>query len=182
MIRITTGTAKNVKLETPKIPDYRAVQEVAKNALFNIIGDKVVGADCLDLYAGSGNLGLEALSRGASRCDFVDDHKEARNTIIENIGKCGLSQQSEFHLKDAVKYAANTNNKYDLIFVDPFYHTTSHIFLMKNLEEILKPQGLICFFHADNLKPENLIKDTSLQIIDQRKFGQSYFTLLKIED
>ena len=179
MIRITTGTAKNTKLNTPSITNYRAVQEVAKNSLFSIIGEAIKDSQCLDLYAGSGNLGLEALSRGASWCDFVDEHREAKNVILENINKCGFIQNAEFHLKDSVKFASNTEKSYDHIFVDPFYDNTSHIFLMKNLEEILNPQGNIIFFHAENLSMERLIKDTNLQEVDKRRFGKSYFTLLK---
>jgi len=179
MIRITTGSAKNTKLNTPGIPDFRAVQEVAKNSLFSIIGEGIKNTQCLDLYAGSGNLGLEALSRGAAWCDFVDKHREAKNVILENISKCGFTESAELHLKDAVKYAANTEKSYDYIFVDPFYDVTSHIFLMKNLEEILNPQGIIIFFHAENLNMDRLIKDTSLEEIDKRRFGKSFFTMLK---
>ncbi len=179
MIRITTGSAKNIKLKTPSIPGFRSVQEVAKGSLFSIIGDGVRGASCLDLFAGSGNLGLEALSREAAWCDFVDNHKEAEKTILDNLASCNFLDKAEFHFRDAVKFVANTEKKYDLIFADPFYQTTSHTFLMKNLEEILGPNGLIAFFHSDNLKMEKLIKDTSLEVIDERRFGKSYFTILK---
>ena len=179
MIRITTGSAKNAKLKTPNIPGFRSVQEVAKSSLFSILADKVEKAVCLDLYSGSGNLGLEALSRDAAQCDFVDENKEAKITIQENIKKCQFEEKAEFHFRDSVKFATNTEKQYDLIFVDPFYDSTSHVFLMKNLDEILKPQGLISFFHAESLDMDNLIKDTNLEIIDKRKFGKSYFTILK---
>lgn len=179
MIRITTGTAKNTKLKTPDIHGFRSVQEIAKSSLFSILDDKVKGVICLDLYTGSGNLGLEALSRGAYWCDFVDDHKEAKNVVLENIKKCQFEEKSEFHLKDSVKYAANTEKKYGLIFVDPFYDNISHIFLMKNLEEILNREGLIIFFHAKNLNMEKLINGTTLKVADERRFGKSYFTILK---
>lgn len=178
MIRIITGTAKNKRLITPKIKNFHAVQEIVKGAVFSIIANKVSGAVCLDLFAGSGNLGLEALSRGAQWCDFVDENKEAKNTILQNIKSCGFSTNSKFHFKDAVKYVANTDKKYDLVFVDPFYDQTSHVFLMENLEEIIKKDGLIIFFHGDNLKVEDIIKKTDLKVFDERKFGQSIFSIL----
>ena len=105
--------------------------------------------------------------------------KVLENAILENIRKCNFTENAEFHLKDSVKYAANTEKSYDFIFVDPFYDNTSHIFLMKNLEEILNPQGQIIFFHAENLNMERLIKDTNLFKVDKRRFGKSYFTILK---
>lgn len=179
MIRIITGSAKNTKLYTPDIPGFRSVQEVAKGSLFSILDQIVKESVCLDLYAGSGNLGLEALSRGAAWCDFVDDHKLAETAILNNIKKCGLEEKAEFHLKDAVKYAANTDKRYDLIFVDPFYENRSHVYLTKNLEEVLNPKGYITFFHDHDLDVENLIQDTDLTMTNQRRFGKSYFSILK---
>jgi 16S rRNA (guanine966-N2)-methyltransferase len=178
-LRITTGKAKNKKLKAPKIRNFRAVQEVAKQSLFSTLGEKVVDAVCLDLFAGSGNLGIEALSRGATWCDFVDEHKAAVNVIRENLKNCALEDNATDYREDAVKYAANTDKKYDLIFVDPFYEDTSHVFLMKNLEEILNEKGIIAFFHGKNLNMEKLTLDTNLEIIDERRFGNSYFTVLK---
>jgi len=80
-IRIITGTAKNRKLKAPNIEDFRAVQEIAKSSLFSILGEKIKNAVCLDLFSGSGNLGIEALSRGAKRCDFVDENPKCASVI-----------------------------------------------------------------------------------------------------
>lgn len=178
MIRIITGKAKNIKLKTPEIPEFRSVQEVAKGSAFSIIGEKVEKAVCLDLFSGSGNLGLEALSRGATFCDFVDENKTSIKAIEENIKKCKFESNYEVHLKDSVKYAANTEKKYDLIFLDPFYNDTAHVFLMQNLEEILNDDGLIVFFHGDNLEISKVIKNTDLKVVDERRFGKSFFTIL----
>jgi 16S rRNA (guanine(966)-N(2))-methyltransferase RsmD len=178
-IRITTGTAKNKKIKAPEIPDFRAVQEVAKSSLFSILGDKVIGAYCLDMFAGSGNLGIEALSRGAKSCDFVDESYEAIKTINENLLYCGLENKGEVMKSNSVKYAANTEKKYNIIFVDPFYHDIAHVFLMKNLEEILEKNGVICFFHGKELDMRSLIKDTGLQLMDQRKYGKSFLSLIQ---
>ena len=178
MIRIITGLVKNKRLKTPSNPEFRAVQDVAKGSLFSIIGDKIIDSECLDLFAGSGNLGLESLSRGAKHCDFVETDKSSSKLIQDNITKCGFDQQAEVFPKSAVKYAGYTEKTYDIIFVDPFYHDVSHIFLTKNLEEILNPNGLIAFFHGDNLDIKKITKDTKLKTIDERKFGKSFFTLL----
>jgi 16S rRNA (guanine(966)-N(2))-methyltransferase RsmD len=178
-IRVTTGSAKNKRLKAPNIPDFRAVQEVAKLSLFSILGDKVIDSVCLDLFAGSGNLGIEALSRGAKSCDFVDEDHDAIRVINENLTNCNLVENATVTKNSSVKFVANTTNKYDLIFVDPFYDDISHIFLMKNLEEILNENGTICFFHGNELDMGDLIKDTGLQIIDKRRYGKSVLSLLQ---
>ncbi len=151
MVRITTGISKNKHLKTPNTKEYRAVQEVAKGSLFSMLGEKVVNAVCLDLFAGSGNLGFEALSRGAQWCDFVDISHEAGNAILRNIEELGYQDKAEFFHRDAIKYVANTEKSYDIIFLDPFYNTTSHRFLMQNIEEILNNDGITVFFHGNEL-------------------------------
>lgn len=182
MIRIITGTAKNRKLKTPNIEGYRAVQEVAKGAIFSIIGENIKDSVCLDLFAGSGNLGLEALSRGAKHCDFVDTHKISTRTIEENLQNLDFIEKATVITKESVKYAANTEKTYDYIFLDPFYSDTSHIFLMKNLEEIISSNGLIIFLHGENLDIEKLVKDTKLTVQDTRRFGKSYFSILGLQN
>ena len=179
MLRITTGIAKNKKLNTPNIEGYRGVQEIAKQAVFSILGDDIQNKVCLDLFAGSGNVGLEALSRGAATCDFVDEHPIAIHTIEENALKCGFDEsQVQIIRNHAVKFVGNTTNKYDIIFLDPFYEDTNHIFLMKNLEEILNSDGTIIFFHGEQLDINKVIKDTELKVVDTRRFGKSYVTIL----
>lgn len=177
-LRITTGTAKNKRLKTQNIEGFRAVQEVAKSSVFSILGDKVLGAFCLDLFSGSGNMGLEALSRGAEWCDFVDSNYFSCEVIRENIVNCGFFEKSEVIRKEAAKYVVNTEKTYDLIFLDPFYDDVNHKFLVSNLENILNKDGVIIFFHGENLDLKTLIEGTGLNIMEERKFGKSFFTIL----
>ncbi|MFZ2664005.1 MAG: 16S rRNA (guanine(966)-N(2))-methyltransferase RsmD [Patescibacteria group bacterium] len=179
-IRITTGTAKNKRLKAPDIEGFRAVQEIAKSSLFSILGEKINNAMCLDLYAGSGNLGIEALSRGAEWCDFVDDNYESTKVIEENLVNCGFVERAEFTRKDVLKFIVNAPRNYDVVFIDPFYKDITHKYLVSNLESVLNEDGIIVFFHGDNLNLEDLITDTNLRIVDERKFGKSYFTLLTL--
>lgn len=179
MPRVTSGSAKNKNLKVPDVPNIRAVQDVFKLALFSIIGDKIKGATCLDLYAGSGSIGIEALSRGAGWCDFVDEHKRAEEAINFNLKNCKLNKIAQFHRDNAVKYAANTEKKYDIIFLDPFYNDLKHKFLLQNLEEILNENGVIAFSHGKELNIEDQIKDTKLSIFTQRRFGKSHLTILQ---
>ena len=136
-IRITTGIAKNKRLKAPSIEGFRAVQEIAKSSLFSILGEKTENAVCLDLFAGSGNMGLEALSRGADWCDFVDDNYFSSEAIKENILNCGFLEKSEVFRKESSKFVVNAPKKYDVIFLDPFYDDVSQRHLMSNLGSIL---------------------------------------------
>ena len=178
-IRITTGMAKNKKLKIPEIENFRAVQEIAKSSVFSIIGEKVVNSTCLDLFAGSGNMGLEALSRGARWCDFVDENSISVETIKENIINCSFSEKSEVFRKKATKYITKTDKKYDLIFVDPFYKDTSQKYLLSNLKNVLNKDGMIVFFHGENLNIKDLVRGTNLKILEERSFGKSFFTLMQ---
>jgi 16S rRNA (guanine966-N2)-methyltransferase len=175
MLRITTGTAKNKRLKIPEIEGFRGVQEIAKMSLFAILADKVKNAVCLDLFAGSGNLGLEALSRGASWCDFVDESSASALVIEENIHNCGFLEMSQVYRKSAVKYVAGCEKKYDLIFMDPFYDNTSHKHLFKNIKNILNSSGKVFYFHKDSIDVATILSGTDLHIVDTRKFGESVF-------
>jgi len=178
-IRITTGTAKNKRLKAPDIEGFRAVQEVAKSSVFSILGEKILGAVCLDLFAGSGNMGLEALSRGAEWCDFVDENYFSSKAIEENVVNCGFLEKSEVIRKESAKYVVNTEKTYDIVFLDPFYDDTTHKFLVSNLKHILNEGGVVVFFHGENLDMNTLTEDSGLNIMEERKFGKSFFTILK---
>lgn len=179
MVRIASGTAKNINLYMPAIPNFRAVQEVVRHSLFSIIGERIHGAVCLDLYAGSGSLGIEALSRGAAWCDFVDINYVAKQMIQKNLQKCSFTEKSEIITKDALKYVASTTKQYDFIFIDPFYKITAHRHLFKTLHKIIKQQGWIIFMHGDALPIQELVINTQLSVITRKKFGKGCFTILR---
>ena len=130
MTRVTTGIAKGKSLKIPNIKDIRVPQDVFKLALFSILGEKVEGAFCLDLYAGSGSLGIEALSRGAKYFHFVDKNRAAQDAILENLKNCGLEDKAEFIKDDSIKFAANADKIYDIVFLDPFFDDLKHKFLI----------------------------------------------------
>lgn len=178
ILRISSGTAKNKKLKAPRMPMFRAVQEIAKQAVFSILIDKIENSDVLDLFSGTGNLGIEALSRGAQTCTFVDHDREAILCINENLAKCNFLDRAKVIKDEAVKFVVNCPEKFDVIFLDPFYTDTSHVFLFKHFENILKEGGVVVFFHHKDFDVGKLIKDTKLKISTERRFGVSTFTIL----
>lgn len=180
MLRVTSGIAKGKKLKTPNFPEFRAVQDKAKLAIFSILGEKVVGAKCLDLFAGSGSLGIEALSRGATWCDFVDESRKAEATIADNLKATGFTERAEIFGQDAIKFVGNAFDKYDIVFMDPFYNETRFRFLFQNLEIILNESGVIVFSHGkDTNISDALTNTTKLKIHDKKRYGSAHITVLK---
>ena len=94
MMRIITGLAKGTRLKAPKGMDTRPTADRVKESMFNILGDIVVDAKVLDLFGGTGNLGLEALSRGAAKAVFIDQNQNSINAIKENVNLCKLQGQA----------------------------------------------------------------------------------------
>ncbi len=189
MIRVASGTAKNKILESPNIPDFRAVQEIAKNAVFSILGQKVENSVCLDLFAGSGSMGIEALSRNASWCDFVDHNRESVQIIKKNLESCNLTEKSKVYQLDAVKFVKSIIRNpakcpgYDFVFLDPFYADIKQSYLLEILPQVLvkdlnTKSGIVVFFHGENLILANVLKNSSLQVVDSRKYGKSYVDFL----
>ena len=181
MLRVTSGSAKGRKLKVPPIKDFRAVQDKVKLAIFSILGDRIIGSVCLDLYAGSGSLGIEALSRGASHCDFVDKSRLAELTILENLQTLGFSEQAGTFRADAVKFVGNSEEKYDVIFVDPFYTETHFKFLFENLQEILKLGGVVIFSHGKGTDMADALANApKLKLRDTRKYGIAHISTIEL--
>lgn len=121
-MRIITGTARSVRLKTLAGDNTRPTSERVKEALFSIIQFEIEGRRVLDLFAGSGQLGLEALSRGAKSAVFVDNSKESAGIIKENIAATRLSG-ARFTECDGISYIKRSADTYDVIFLDPPYST-----------------------------------------------------------
>ena len=117
-MRVITGSARGRKLKTPQDQRIRPTADNVKEALFNILQFAIEGRRVLDLFAGTGQLGLECLSRGAREVVFVDESPEALRLVKENLRLCGL--QGTVLRQDALRYLP-TAGRFDLIFVDPPY-------------------------------------------------------------
>ncbi|MDR1520916.1 MAG: RsmD family RNA methyltransferase [Planctomycetota bacterium] len=118
-MRIIAGTARRVGLETPKNLATRPFLEMARGALFNSLGGLVAGARALDLFAGSGALGLEALSRGAASCLFVERDRAAFAALRRNIEACRLGDRAVSRLDEVENFLAGDAGNYNLVFADP---------------------------------------------------------------
>ena len=125
MMRIITGKARGTRLDAPKTDKTRLTTEMAKEGVFSSIQFDLEGRTVLDLFAGSGQLGLEALSRGARQCVFVDVSREAQRAIKENLEKTRFTEDSNVYYMDvfaALKKMDASCEKFDIIFMDPPYN------------------------------------------------------------
>ena len=123
-MRIISGTSKGRKLVTPKRYSLRPTSDRVKESLFNILGGEVEGKVVLDLFAGTGNLGIEALSRGAKKAIFVEKGRQALRLIQTNLNQFGLVDRSEIFPKDvnrAIGILKQRGECFDLILMDPPY-------------------------------------------------------------
>jgi len=159
MLRIIGGSQKGRRLKMVRDPRVRPMPGKLREALFNIIQDKVPGAVCLDGFAGSGSLGLEALSRGAARVVFIDEYGPAVKIIRQNIEKCGFQEQARVlhaEFNRGVIQLAREKWSFDLIFIDPPYELLKERNPLKVVKKrgILKPDGLIVLRHFDKITPD----------------------------
>jgi 16S rRNA (guanine(966)-N(2))-methyltransferase RsmD len=158
MIRVISGIYKGRRLKLVPSPAVRPMQDKVKGAVFNILGERVKGAVCLDGFAGTGSIGLEALSRGASRCVFVDEFYPAVKVIRQNVAACGAEDRSvvlhrEFNR--AVIDLAKQGVRFDLVFLDPPYQLLEERNPLRVLRkrDAVKPGGLIVLRHYYRIKP-----------------------------
>ena len=120
-MRVITGTARGRRLaELPGL-DTRPTTDRVKEGLFSAIQFDIEGRRVLDLFAGTGQLGVEALSRGAAFCDFVDSAPAALKVTRRNVSACGFEDRSAFHGKDFSAFLGRAREKYGLVFLDPPY-------------------------------------------------------------
>ena len=150
-MRVITGTARGRRLKELEGMETRPTTDRVKEGLFSIIQFDIEGRRVLDLFAGTGQLGIEALSRGARECVFVDQQRDAVALIKENLALCQLESGAKVHLGDSLTYL-KSGEKFDLIFLDPPYASG---LLEKALTEITRfdicrEHGIIVAESADD--------------------------------
>ena len=144
-MRVITGSARGITLKTPEGMVTRPTTDRVKEAMFSIIHFEIPGADVLDLFGGTGQLGIEALSRGAKSAVFVDAGEPACRLIRENLKRTRLEAQARVVRSDYLAYLERTKEQFDIILLDPPY---AEVFLesaIKKITEIdiLRQDGII---------------------------------------
>lgn len=132
-MRVITGSAKGIRLKTPEGLHTRPTAERVKEALFSAIQGDLPGARVLDLFGGTGQLGIEALSRGAKHAVFIDNDRRACELIQENLRRTRMEQQGRVVRADYLDYLSSTSEVFDLVFLDPPY---AEVFLESAIKRI----------------------------------------------
>lgn len=171
-MRIRGGVAKGQIIRAPKGYDTRPTSDKVKEAIFNVLAGKIFEADVLDLCAGSGNLGLEALSRGAKSAIFVENHPKACHEIVENTKKIGFDNISRLHKIDALKslsYFKANNVKFDIIFFDPPYHAGLYEPVLGSIADaeadLLNKNGVLIVECSNKEELPDRVKELAMQKI-----------------
>ena len=184
-MRVISGKARGKKLVSLEGMNTRPTLDRVKEALFNIIQFDIPGKRVLDLFAGSGALGIEAISRGAETATFCDNSIDAIQVIKTNIENTKCTDKSVVLQKDyllALNYLAKSKQKFDLIFLDPPYRTDfSDKAIEKILElDLLSKEGII-ILETDDANKEETIKKEDIQIFDKRIYGRVILIFIRKE-
>lgn len=177
-MRIISGKYKGKKIDGYNIIGTRPTMDRVKESLFGIIQNKIRDSICLDLFAGSGSLGLEAISNGSKHCYFVDNNNVAINTLRKNVKdlkeeNCSLIYND---YKRALQEFAQKGIKFDIIFLDPPYKlnlVNECLRSVKNLDLIKKDGIIICEYENENLC------DDYFPLIKEKKYGTTYIKIYK---
>ena len=177
-MRVISGLYKGRILDGFDIEGTRPTQDRVKESLFGSIQDYLEDSIVLDLFAGSGNLGIEALSNYAKECYFVDNNKIAINTINSNLNKIGIrSNVLNKDFKEALNYFKDNNIKFDIVFLDPPYKDDyidyTIDFLLNN--KLLNDKAIIVSEFESNIKTDY----EELKIKKEKKFGYKKIVIFK---
>lgn len=148
-MRVIAGTAKGRVLKVPRVA-VRPTTGLVKGALFAILGSKLQDAHVLDLYAGSGALGIESLSRGAAWVDFVEQEPRSCTVVRENLKATGLETQAHVHCCKAARALTFLEKKYDVVLLDPPYADPSLEGMLAQIagSTVVKPTTVLVVAHS----------------------------------
>lgn len=173
-MRIVSGTVRGKKLCTPDGNDVRPTIDRVKEAVFSSLQFDIEGRRVLDLFAGSGQLGLEALSRGAEHCCFIDGSKKSLEAVEANIKTCGFDEKSSVFFLDSFEFLKNTDERFDIAFLDPPYGKGLIDKAMPLLINKMSDYGVIVCEHN---KEDKLCEEYGgFRIQKTKKYGIVYIT------
>jgi 16S rRNA (guanine966-N2)-methyltransferase len=179
MMRIVAGSFGGRRLHPPKNRAIRPTSDRVREAIFSIIAEQIPDANVLDLFAGTGALGLEALSRGASRAVFVDQSAEANRLIRANVELCGVQDRATVMQKSivqALRRLGKDGCTFDLVFMDPPYGRGTIETTLSLLDEVAAPGALlIAEHHRKDPLPE---RSGNWMKTQDRKYGDTVVSFL----
>ncbi len=177
---ISGGKGKGRKIKAPSAKDIRPTSQMIKGALFDILRDEVQEASFLDLFAGFGTIGIEAMSRGAECCFFIDKNNYALSTVHENLTSSGYRDKCTLILSDAVNaLQKRIKRQFDIVYIDPPYDYLKYVEVLSELSEknILSSKGIAVVEHYHKtILPESL---PGIILYRKEKYGQTALTFFQ---
>ena len=178
-MRVIAGMARGVPLSGPRDRATRPITDRVKETLFGILGERVLDARVLDLYAGSGAIGIEALSRGAATATFVERGRGALDSLRTNLARTRLAAQAEVHAGDVERWLASATGdaSYDLAFLDPPYEERAILAPLERLAPLLAPGATVVVKHFWRTEVPPV---EGLRPWRERRFGETALTFLEV--
>lgn len=176
-MRVIAGSASGLRLVAPRDPATRPIADRVKETLFAILGDRVAEARVLDLYAGTGAIGIEALSRGAAHATFVERSREALTAIRENLARTGMAARASVRSSDVEAFLASAPiDRFELAFVDPPYAERAILAPLERLVPHLAPGATVLVKHFWRTPMPQV---PGLARWRERRFGETGLTFLE---
>lgn len=178
-LRVISGSARGKKLISLEGLDVRPTLDRVKESVFNMIAFDIGDASVLDLFCGSGALGIEALSRGAKCAVFVDKNATALSVTKQNLTATRLSERAKLVQSDSIVFLQNTNDVFDIILIDPPYQAKLYERVLQEIAErkLLAPDGILVVESAENDPPE--IPTRFFSEVREKKYGKVKIFLIK---
>jgi 16S rRNA (guanine966-N2)-methyltransferase len=174
-LRIAGGSARGLPLTEPRGLRLRPTSGLVREAIFNILGDTVTDAAVLDLYAGTGALGIEALSRGAARAVFIDGEAASCQAILATLARAAFTDRATV-LRGRLPRALNASlGLFDLIVMDPPYQEETAAETLLLLSQHLSPGGTVVYEHGSRYNPPE--RPSGLVQTERRVYGDSAIVL-----
>jgi 16S rRNA (guanine966-N2)-methyltransferase len=177
-VRVIAGELGGRRLKSHERPGLRPTTDRVRESVFSMLTSRIDFDDIrvLDLFAGTGALGIEALSRGAAHCTFVESDRRTAMIIEENLRDLGVASRARVTVRDALKFVGETDARFDLVLADPPYAATIFDRLVHDLFErrLVHEQGLLLLEHSSTMQPRS---PAGVGIVATRSFGDTAVTL-----
>ena len=187
-MRISGGTVRGLTLRSSRGTFLRPTATKVKEALFDVLGPRVIGANLVDFFAGTGNIGIEALSRGAAHVVFIEKHRPSIRLLKANLARCGLSHKAPIYNMDATAFLRRFKRTphgppptFDILFADPPYHGPLAQSFLRHLgqSDIINKNSIVVFehFHKQVL-PE---RTGCLRLVKRYRYGDTLLSLYQYQ-
>lgn len=176
-MRVITGSARGKRLATLEGNAVRPTSQRVKEAVFSVIQFDIEGRRFLDLFAGSGSMGIEALSRGAKSAFFIDNSQQSLNTVKQNVEFCGLSDSAVIKKSDYADFLSTTAETFDIAFLDPPYKLGVLKDALVKTSAVMSDYGIIICEHPEDVRLPETVNGFSLN--KKYRYGKIYISLYR---